>query len=410
LRCGSTILVRERGGDGDPVAAATRPATTRREANGGHERKEATVSVFEKMAEYGHEQVIFCYDRHTGTRAIIAIHDTALGPARGGTRYKHYPSEEAALDDVLRLARGMSYKFAFTDLPRGGGKAVVLADEPGRAGSGNEVDKHLRLRVYGRFVELLAGRFGTGPDLGVSARDVAEIGRSTRWAWASDERLGGSGDSAPVTALGVAAGIRVALEEVFGSPDLRGRRVVVQGLGGVGGHLAELLVSGGAHVLGADVAADRAKAAAERLGIELLDPEMAYDAECDVFSPNAVGGVLNEHTIPRLRCRIVAGGANNQLATPADGRRLAARAILYAPDYVINSAAPYAVIGKGELGYTDARLAAGAEEVAHSLKLIFRRARTEGRPTSAIADAIAEERIAVAARTRALASGEESAR
>jgi leucine dehydrogenase len=364
------------------------------------------VSVFEKMAEHGHEQVVFCYDRQTGTRAIIAIHDTALGPARGGTRYKHYASEDEALDDALRLSKAMTYKFAFTDMRRGGGKAVVLADEPARGFA--EIDKQARLRMFGRFVELLGGRFGTGPDLGTSARDMAEIASTTRYVWAVDERLGGSGDSAPLTALGVAAGIRVALEEVFGSPDLRGRRVLVQGLGGVGGHLTELLAAGGAHVLGADVDAARAKAAGERFGIELVDPAMAYDTECDVVSPNAVGGVLNETTIPRLRCRIVAGGANNQLGEAADGRRLAQRAILYAPDYVINSAAPYAVIGRGELGYSADRLTACAEEVAQPLKLIFRRALAEGRATSEVADAIAEARIATAARARALAPGTET--
>jgi glutamate dehydrogenase/leucine dehydrogenase len=355
------------------------------------------VGVFDKMAEYGHEQVVYCYDRVTGTKAIIAVHDTALGPARGGTRYKAYPDEEAALDDVLRLARGMTYKFAFTDMARGGGKAVVL-DEDG-------ADKTVRLRVFGRFVESLAGRFGTGPDLGTTAAEMAEVQRGTRFVWALDEGHGGTGDSAPLTAAGVAAGIGAALGEAYGTAELDGRSILVQGLGGVGGHLAELLVRGGAKVLGADTDPARAGAAARRLGIELVAAEAAYDTECDVFSPNAIGGVLNRDTIPRLRCRIVAGGANNQLAEAADSRRLDERGILYAPDYVINSAAPYAVIGAGELGYTPERLQASVEGVAQALTLIFRRARSEGRPTAEVADAIAEERIAAAARMRVISLG-----
>jgi leucine dehydrogenase len=357
------------------------------------------MGVFDSMAEHGHEQVVFCYDKVTGTKAIIAIHDTSLGPARGGTRYKVYPDEDAALVDALRLSRGMTYKFAFTDMPRGGGKAVVLAEDG--------ADKAVRLRVYGRFVESLAGRFGTGPDLGTTAVEMAEIRRGTRFVWALDSRYGGTGDSAPLTAAGVVAGIRAALAEVHGTPDLSGRSVLVQGLGGVGAHVAELLVHAGAKVLGADVDAARTEAAAGALGIEPIDPDTAYDTDCDVFSPNAVGGVINRDTIPRLRCRIVAGAANNQLGEADDGRRLAERGILYAPDYVINSAAPYAVIGAGELGYAPERLQASVEGVAQALALIFRRARERGRTTAEVADEIAEERIAAGARISALSLGQE---
>src|ERR671934_2602544 len=262
------------------------------------------MGVFDKMAEQGHEQVVFCYDRQTGMKAIIAIHDTALGPARGGTRYKRYDSEEEALDDVLRLSRGMTYKFAFTDMPRGGGKAVVLRQDGG-------ADKRVLLRAYGRFVELLAGRFGTGPDLGTSAEEMVDVARETDYVWAIDQRFGGTGDSTPLTAQGVFAGIGAALDEVYGSPDVAGRRIAVQGLGGVGGHLAELLVAAGAVVIGGDLDPARAKELALRLDITVEDPDALYDVSCDVFSPNAVGGVINQHTIPRLRCRIVAGGGHN---------------------------------------------------------------------------------------------------
>jgi glutamate dehydrogenase/leucine dehydrogenase len=356
------------------------------------------VGVFDKMAEHGHEQVVFCYDRQTGMRAIIAIHDSALGPARGGTRYKAYDSEEAALEDVLRLSRGMTYKFAFTDMPRGGGKAVMLKQE-------GTADKRVLLRSFGRFVQLMAGRFGTGPDLGTSAEDMVDIARETDYVWAIDRRFGGTGDSTPLTAEGVFAGIGAALDEVYGSSEVAGRRVAIQGLGGVGGRLAELLVAAGAVVVGADVDPARAKELALRLDVTVEDPDALYDVPCDVFSPNAIGGVLNEHTIPRLQCRIVAGGANNQLATAADGARLLERGILYAPDYVINSAAPYAVIGAGELGYSPERLAVSVQGVAEALRLIFRRARAEGLPTAEVADRIAEERVAAAAHLRAMAPG-----
>ena len=363
------------------------------------------MGVFDKMAESGHEQVIFCYDRQTGMRAIIAIHDTALGPARGGTRYRHYPSEDEALTDALRLARGMTYKFAFTDIARGGGKAVLLAPDPADPAHA-AIDKQVLLRTYGRFVELLAGRFGTGPDLGTNARDMVEVARETRFVWALDTAAGGTGDSGPLTACGVLAGMRALLDEVDGSPELAGRRVLVQGLGGVGWPLAELLVAQGAQVIGVDLDPARAKDAAERLGIDLADdPDRALEQDCDLFSPNAVGGILNQDTILRLRCRVVAGAANNQLATPADGQRLHERGIVYAPDYVINSAAPYAVIGAGELGYPPERLEASVEQVAWAVRLVVRRARAEGLPTSVVADRIAEERIAAAARARALAPG-----
>src|SRR6266536_1823953 len=248
------------------------------------------MGVFDRMAEHGHEQVVFCYDRTTGMKAIIAIHDTTLGPARGGTRFKAYQSEDEALEDVLRLSSGMTYKFAYTDMPRGGGKA-------------------------------------------------------------------------------------------------------------------EVLVRGGAVVVGADADPARAKEIAGELGITVEDPERLFDVECDVFSPNAVGGVLNEHTIPRLHCRIVAGNTNNQLATTQNNRRLFERGILYAPDYVINSAAPYAVIGAGELGFSPERLAASVHGVAEALEVIFRRAQAESRPSAEIADRIAEERIAAAAGLRAMSEG-----
>src|SRR6266511_4423663 len=218
------------------------------------------------MAEHGHEQVVFCFDRQTGMRAIIAIHDTALGPARGGTRFKAYASEEDALEDALLKQNGTA-------------------------------DKRVLLRSFGRFVQLLAGRFGTGPDLGTSAEEMVDIAHETDYVWAIDQRFGGTGDSTPLTAQGVFAGIAAALDEVYGSDDVTGRRIAVQGLGGVGGRLSELLVAAGAVVIGADLDPARAKELALQLDITVEDPDALYEVSCDVFSPNAVGGIINEHTI-----------------------------------------------------------------------------------------------------------------
>jgi leucine dehydrogenase len=352
--------------------------------------------VFDRMAEFGHEQVIFCYDGATGLRAIIAVHNTALGPARGGTRYAEYDSEEEALKDALRLARGMTYKFAWTDMPRGGAKAVLMGTR--------DADKAVQLRVYGRHVELLAGRFGTGPDYGTGPADMAEIARETRFAWGAGENLGGTGDSSPYTAEGVLSGIIASVDAVFGSPDLGGRIVAVQGLGAVGGQLTQRLLAAGAEVVACELDERRAQAFAER-GVTLVEPDDIYGQACDVFSPNARGGTVNADTISRLDTRIVAGGANNQLAVPEDGARLHARGILYAPDYVINSAGAYIIAGRGDLGYSEAHIRHAAVGIGDALRLIYRRAKTAGRPTAEIADLIAEERIAAGARSRALAAG-----
>jgi leucine dehydrogenase len=360
------------------------------------EKGGALVGVFDRMAEFGHEEVIFCYDDATGLRAVIAVHNTSLGPARGGTRYAEYSSEEEALDDALRLARGMTYKFAWTDMPRGGAKAVLMGSP--------DADKAVQLRVYGRHVELLAGRFGTGPDYGTGPIDMAEIARETRFAWGAGEDLGGTGDSSPFTAEGVLSGITASVDVAFGTSVLRGRTVAVQGLGAVGGELAQRLLAAGADVVACEIDERRAESFAAR-GVTLVAPDDIYGQACDVFSPNARGGTINVETIPRLRARIVAGGANNQLGVPEDGARLHARGILYAPDYVINSAGAYIIAGRGDLGYTEAHVRHAAIAIGDALRLIYRRAQAADRPTAEIADLIAEERIAAGARSRALASG-----
>ena len=347
------------------------------------------MGVFDEMARLGHEQVTFCYDRVTGTRAIIAIHDTALGPARGGTRLRPGASESAALGEALELSAAMTTRLAMGGLPRGGGRAVLLGADG--------VDRAAMLRVYGRFVELLGGRFGTGPDLGLDDADLAEVASQTRWAWPAST----AGDPVVLAARAVAAGVAVAVQEAFGSPELAGRRVLVAGLAGVGGELAGLLARAGATVLGWDSNADRAEAVAGRLGIELVSPG-AWDTECDVLCPCTGGAGLTGEVVERLRCRVVAGSGSGQLGGPADARRLHERGILWAPEHVMGAAAPWAVVGAGELGWSATRLAESAEVVAAALRAVFRRATAEGLTPGEAADLIAAERVTAAARVRAL--------
>jgi leucine dehydrogenase len=348
------------------------------------------VGVFDEMARLGHEQVTFCYDRVTGTRAIIAVHDTALGPARGGTRLRPGASEAAALGEALELSAAMTARLALGGLPRGGGRAVLLGADG--------VDRAAMLRVYGRFVELLGGRFGTGPDLGLDDADLAEVASQTRWAWPA----GSAGEPNALAARGVAAAIGVAVQQVFGSAELKDRSVLVAGLAGVGGELAAILTRAGATVLGWDTNADNAGEVAERVGIQLVEAG-SWDTECDVLCPVAAGAALTGEVLERLRCRVIAGPAGGQLAGPADAQRLHERGILWAPEQVVGAAAPWAVVGAGELGWSAARLAESADAVAAALRAVFRRAAVEGLTPGEAADLIVAERLTAGARVRALA-------
>ncbi|MCG0239018.1 MAG: leucine dehydrogenase [Firmicutes bacterium] len=344
------------------------------------------MDIFERMAAYGHEQVIFCHDRVTGLRAIVAIHDTTLGPALGGTRMMAYGSEEEALEDALRLSRGMTYKAAAAGLDHGGGKAVIWGDP--RTDKSEE-----RFRAFGRMVQTLGGRFITGTDLGTAKEDFVWSRAETPYLVALPEEHGGSGDSGVVTAFGVFQGMLAAAAEVWGEPSLRGRHVAVQGLGKVGARLVDHLVEAGAPVTVTDIAPESLARVRERHpGVEAVPPEAIYDVPADIFSPNALGGVLNDETIPRLRCRIVAGAANNQLAAPRHGRMLMERGILYAPDFVINSGGLIQVADE-LLGYNRERALRKAAAIYDRLRAIFAISRREGIPTQEAAERLAEERI-----------------
>jgi leucine dehydrogenase len=282
------------------------------------------------LREWDGDTVIVRYDRPTDAWIFIAVHSSTLGPATGGTRMKHYDTQEAALADALRLASGMTYKFAVPGIERGGGKAVISVPENFESGSRPDL-----LRRYGSLVRQLGGFFNTGPDVGTSPADmdiIAETGAP--YVFCRTPEAGGAGSSGPITAHGVFTGIQVACERVFGEESLRGRKMLVQGVGSVGGILIEHLRNAGAEVMFSEVDDEIIQHFRHELGLEHIPGDEVYETECDVFAPCALGGVLNESTIPRLNCRIVVGGANNQLAHPEDAERLREGGILYAPDYV----------------------------------------------------------------------------
>lgn len=345
------------------------------------------MSVFEAPDFDHHEMVAFCDDRKSGLRAIIALHSTALGPACGGTRMFPYASTDAALTDVLRLSRGMSYKNAIADLPLGGGKAVIIGDP-----TKDKTDA--RLRAYANFVDGLAGRYITAMDMGITPVDMPVIASGTRHVAGYDQPGKSGGDSGPLTALGVFVGLKAAVKHRLGADSTKGLTVAIQGLGKVGMGLARRLHAEGARLVVADVNREAVKQAVDSFGASAVSSEEIAIVECDVFSPNATGAVLNDVSIPRLRARVVAGGANNQLGRDADGAALRSRDILYAPDYVINGGGVIRVAGQ-IFGWSDAEIERRVLDIAPTLSEIFQRAEAEKTTTNSVADRMAEERMKI---------------
>lgn len=349
------------------------------------------LTVFSQLS-HEYEEIVFFHDAHSGLRAIVAIHSTALGPALGGTRYYPFASEEEALRDVLRLARGMTYKAAAAGLDLGGGKAVIIGD-PAR-------DKSEELlRVYGRFIESLGGRYITAEDVGTSREDMDVLRRETRWVTGVSKRLGGSGDPSPVTGYGVFQGLRACAEEALRTPSLAGVRVVVQGAGKVGYSLVQHLVEAGAVVSVADVDVDAVGRAVNEFGVDTVEPAKAHAVECEIFAPCALGAVIRDDTLPDLKCKVVAGAANNQLERPEHGDALHELGILYAPDFVINSGGLMNV-AEELIGYDRERAMRKVEGIYRTLREVFRRSRTEGITPARAADRLAEERIQRVSRVR----------
>jgi leucine dehydrogenase len=340
-----------------------------------------------------HEQVVYYRHPASGLREIIAIHNTALGPALGGVRLWPYGSEDEALTDVLRLSRGMTYKSAVAGLSLGGGKAVIIGEPT--------VKSEALFRNFGRFVDSLEGRYIAAEDVGTAVEDMDIIARETRYV---SGRRGQSGDPSPATAFGVFQGLRAAVRRRLGRSDLVGVKVAVQGLGHVGQALCALLAEAGARLVVADVNFLRVQRAMQRFGAAAVAPSLIHAADVDVFAPCALGGGLNDRTIPALNAKVVAGAANNQLGEARHGALLAERGILYAPDYVIN-AGGIINISYERGGYDRARAYAHIARIAGTLDAIFARADSEKAPTSVIADRMAEQIVAAAGAARAARTG-----
>lgn len=343
------------------------------------------MEILRHMQEYGHEQLVVCHEQSIGLKAFIAIHDTTLGPSCGGLRIWPHGTEEAAVLDVLRLSRAMTYKSAVAGLPLGGGKGLIIAD--------SRKDKtEAMLRVFGQFIDSLGGRYITTEDVGMSPRDLEFIAEETNYVVGLPESMGGSGDTSVMTGLGVYLGIKAAAKATWSSDDLTDRTVAIQGFGNVGFNLASHLVEEGAKLIVSDLYEESLNHARE-IGAEVVKSEDIYDVDCDVFSPCALGSVLNTNTIPRLKCKVVAGGANNQLENEADGEALHKRGILYAPDYVINAGG---IINAGsEIGgvYYPTRARELTERIYETTEAIIQTSRVEDIPTSTAADRLAERRI-----------------
>lgn len=350
------------------------------------------MKIFEYMEKYDYEQLVFCHDEASGLKAIIAIHDTTLGPALGGTRMWVYENEEAAIEDALRLARGMTYKNAAAGLNLGGGKTVIIGNP--------RTDKSEALfRAFGRYVESLNGRYITAEDVGTSVQDMDWIHMETDFVTGVSETYGSSGNPSPMTALGCFVGLKAAAKEAFGSDDLTGKTVAVQGVGNVGYYLSKHLHEAGANLIVTDINQDSIDRVVTEFGAKVVAPNEIFGVECDIFAPCALGAIINDDTIPQLKCKVVAGSSNNQLREERHGDLLHEMGIVYAPDYVINSGGVINVSDELE-GYNAERARKKVENIYNIIANIIEISKRDGIPTYKAADRMAEERIAVMRRTR----------
>ncbi|MCG8310396.1 MAG: leucine dehydrogenase [Cytophagales bacterium] len=343
--------------------------------------------IFSELAEHDHEQVVFCNDSETGLKAIIGIHNTVLGPALGGTRMWNYPSDAAALNDVLRLARGMTYKASISGLNLGGGKAVILGDAA-------KLKSEAFLRRFGRFVESLNGKYVTAEDVNMSPEDMEYISMETRHVTGLSESIGGGGDPSPVTAYGVYVGMKACAKKVYGSDSLEGKSISVQGVGHVGMYLLGYLAKENVKLYVSDYVRERAEEAASKFGANAVGLDEVYDLDVDIYSPCALGATINNDTISRLQCQIIAGAANNQLDDESiHGEMLMKRGIAYAPDFLIN-AGGLINVGIDYLGgWNKERIYRKTEKIYQTTLDIFKLSEKEGIPTQNAALRIAKKRI-----------------
>ena len=344
------------------------------------------MKLFDTIAAMGHEQLVICNDSSAGYRGIIAVHSTTLGPALGGTRFWNYASDEDAIIDALRLARGMTYKNAVAGLNLGGGKSVII-------GNNKTADREMIFRAHGRFVESLGGRYITAEDVGTSTADMDFVHMETKNV---SGLAGRSGDPSPVTAHGVFRAIQASAKERWGSDDLSTKTVSVQGAGHVGYYLAKELHEAGATLVITDIDAERVKAVVTEFGARFVSPDEIYGVQADIFAPCALGAIINDATIPQLRCEIVAGAANNVLLEERHGVALEEKGILYAPDYVANAGGVINVYSE-LAGWSSARAFRKADEIYDTILKVFSIAKADKVPTYVAADRLAEQRIAAVA-------------
>jgi len=340
------------------------------------------MHLFDTIAEMGHEQLVICNDSSAGYRGIVAIHSTTLGPALGGTRFWQYASDEEAIVDALRLARGMTYKNAVAGLNLGGGKSVIIGDN-------RTTDREMIFRAHGRFVESLGGRYITAEDVGTSTADMDFVHMETKNV---SGLAGRSGDPSPVTAHGVFRAIQASAKERWGSDDLSTRTVSVQGCGHVGYYLAKELHEAGAKLVVTDIDQERVKHVATEFGARAVAPDDIYGVQADIFAPCALGGIINDKTIPLLKVEIVCGAANNVLLEERHGDLLVQKQILYTPDYVANAGGVINVYSE-LAGWSSARAFRKADEIYDTVLRVFQIARTDSVPTYVAADRLAEQRI-----------------
>ncbi len=340
------------------------------------------MGIFDRIEQRAHDQISFAYDRESGYKGIIAIHDTSLGPALGGTRFWSYDSDEDAINDVLRLARGMTYKAAVAGLKLGGGKSVILGDR-------KTTDREGIMRAHGRHVEFFGGRYITAEDVGTSPADMEYMRKETKHVVGLQDR---SGDPSPVTAFGVFRGIQACAQSRYGSESVEGKTVTVQGCGNVGYYLCKNLHESGANLIVTDIEADKVKRVVEEFGATAVATDEIIGTKADIFAPCAMGAIVNDDTIGTLKVDIIAGGANNQLAQERHGDMLQEKGILYAPDYVINSGGLINVNAE-MLNWTKEEALTKAAEIFDTVLSIFDIAHAEGIPTYMAADRLAEDRI-----------------
>jgi leucine dehydrogenase len=343
------------------------------------------MKLFDTLAEMGHEEIVMCSDPSVGYKGILAIHSTRLGPALGGTRFWQYATDEEAITDALRLSRGMTYKNAVAGLHLGGGKSIIIGDNKTK-------NREKIFRAHGRFVETLGGRYITAEDVGTSTRDMSYVQMETKHVAGL---AGKSGDPSPVTAHGVFRAVQASANRKWGSDSLEGKTVAVQGCGSVGSYLAGELHEAGAKLIVSDIDAAKTARVEKATGAKVVQGDAIFSADADIFSPCALGGIINDKTIPKLKAQIVAGGANNQLLEERHGDELQRRRILYAPDYVANAGGVINVYGE-VVGWDAQRALDKADDIYDTILKVFDIAEAKKIPPYEAADRLAEQRLAEA--------------